>query len=128
MIQLLKEKLFIFGCSGSFALCGLSLVVGIEGFSLTVASLVAERVLGVRASVLVAHGPTCSEACGILRTGDQPHALAGRFPSAAHRNPSNYFLRKWLWLLCGEQFGNKLEERTLETVETQCICLGEKVA
>ena len=34
MIQLLFKKLFIFGSAGSFALCGLSLVVGIEGFSL----------------------------------------------------------------------------------------------
>ena len=40
---------------------------GKQGLLIAGASLVAgQRVLGVRASVVVAHGPTCCEACGIL--------------------------------------------------------------
>ena len=75
--------LFIFGCSGSsccalvfFSSCGERglLFVVVRGLLIAVASLVGgTRALGARASVVwhvgsvvVAHGPSCSVACGIF--------------------------------------------------------------
>ena len=57
----LKTNYLFIGCAESLLLCGLSLVVVSGGFSCCRA-----QVLGVSASVVVAHGPGCSMACGIF--------------------------------------------------------------
>ena len=127
--KLLFKKFLIFGRAGSFALCGLSLVVVSEGFSLRWLLLLqstGSRRAGFRscgAWAYVLRGMSHPPGPGINLTRWQ----ADSHPLHHPRNPSNYFLRKWLWLLCGEQFGNRVE-RTLETVrDSMHLFRGEKV-
>ena len=87
--------LFIFGCVGSSFLCeGFSLVAASGGHSssrcagLSLLRPFLLRSTGSRraGSVVVAHGPTCSTACGIFPDqGLEPvsPALAGRFSTTA---------------------------------------------
>ena len=90
---------FVFGCVGSFLLCGLSLVVESAGTTLPRGARASHcggffcggaQALGVRASVVVApvgsvvvaHGLSCSVACGPGLEPVSP-ALAGGFVTTA---------------------------------------------
>ena len=48
------------------AACGSYSLVSVRGLLIVLASLIAEQGLGMWASVVVAHGLSCPEACGIF--------------------------------------------------------------
>ena len=95
--------LYLFWLPWAFiAVCGLSLVVGSGGFSLTavcwlpvvVASLVVEPGSRARASVVAVRGLSCHVACGILLDqGLNPlplHWLVESYPLCHQRSPLFY--------------------------------------
>ena len=83
-----------FSSSGEWGL----LFVAVRGLLIAVASLVAARALGARASVVVAHGLSCSQACGIfLDQESNPcplHWQADSYPLRHQGSPSNYLKRR----------------------------------
>ena len=99
-------KIFILGCVGSSFLCegflqlrqaGATLQRGTWASSLSRPLLLQSTGCRCAGSVIVAHGPSCSAACGILP--DQglnlcPPALAGRFSTTAPpgKPPTHFFL------------------------------------
>ena len=101
--------IYLWLCWVFVSLRGLSLVVASGGHSssrctgLSLSRPLLLRNTGSRCtgSVTVAHGPSCSAACGIFPDqGSNPHspALAGRFSTTAPpRKPENEFLEKSLF-------------------------------
>ena len=104
-LEILFIYLFIFGCVGSsFAVRGLSLVAASGGHSssrcagLSLSRPLLSRSTGSRraGSAIVAHGPSCSAACGIFPDqGSNPcplHWQADSQPLRHHGSPHTYFL------------------------------------
>ena len=60
------KKLLIFGCAGSLVICGLFSSCGAPASHCSGFSPWEERAVGAWASVAVAHGLSCSVACGIF--------------------------------------------------------------
>ena len=104
---------FIFGCVGSLLLhAGPSLVAASKGhsplwctgFSLWWPLPLGARALGARASVVVAHGLSCSAACGILPDqGSNPcplHWQADSQPLSHQRSPLTWTIFKVIIEFC----------------------------
>ena len=136
--------LFIYGCFGSSFLCeGFSLVVASGGHSSSrCAGLSLSRPLllwstGSRCagSVIVAHGPSCSTACGIFPDqGSNPcllHWQADSQPLRHQGSPSLFLFKSILFLFCGYTILNSLRVLTgvyvifnsLFCFQQCCLCI-----
>ena len=99
-ICLFLAALGLFCCTRAFSSCGKQglLIVALRGLRIAVSSLIAEhRLLGARASVVVAHGLSCSAACGIYPDqGSNPcplHCQTDSQPLRHQGSPSNSFFK-----------------------------------
>ena len=106
--KLINEFIYFWMCWVCVSVRGLSLVAASEGHSSSqCVGLSLSRPLLLRStssrrasSVVVAHGPSCSAACGIFPDqGSNPcplHQQADSQPLCHQGSPKNHFLKSWL--------------------------------